>query len=227
MFDPRTTRHQAVATRCPHDVPGWTFLFDVLVASGSRLGEAWRLSGDEKADVRVIYGGGDVALFAFTARGQKSKRDEIVPSTPDMTRLLACVSPASRRRIASATDATRFRSEASRVTKRTPAHADSRGRGAYRGRSREGSIRLRSRPTANDTIGDPENEILISPASYWKMAIKISLKKWQLNRPYQEFMDVALVLYAFSILPILPIHTEALLDMPFDHRDPFDRLCDR
>ena len=80
---------------------------------------------------------------------------------------------------------------------------------------------------AIDTIGDPENEILISPASYWEMAIKISLRKWQLNRPYQEFMDVALVLYAFSILPILPIHTEALLDMPFDHRDPFDRLCDR
>lgn len=86
----------------------------------------------------------------------------------------------------------------------------------------EGDDRL-SDP-AIDTIGDPENEILMSPASYWEMAIKIRLKKWQLNRPYQEFMDVALVQYAFSILPILPVHAEALLNMPFHHRDPFDRL---
>jgi len=56
------------------------------------------------------------------------------------------------------------------------------------------------------------------------MAIKVSLGKWQLNQPYREFMDVALVQYAFSILPILPMHTERLLNMPFHHRDPFDRL---
>ena len=86
----------------------------------------------------------------------------------------------------------------------------------------EGDDRLSE--AAVDIIGDPENEVLISPASYWEMAIKISLRKWQLNRPYQEFMDVALVQYAFSILPILPIYTEGLLNMPFHHRDPFDRL---
>ena len=78
--------------------------------------------------------------------------------------------------------------------------------------------------SAGDTIADPDNEILISPASYWEMAIKISLRKWQLNRPYQEFMDVALVQYAFSILPISPLHAEELINMPFHHRDPFDRL---
>ena len=226
-FDRLTTRHQAVATRCPHYVPGWTFLFDVLVASGSRLREAWRLSGDEKADVRVIYGGGDVALFAFTARGQKSKRDEIVPSTPDMTRLLACVSHKKK--------AYRVGNRCNPLPKRGESRHQTHTR-AIRILSNAGRIadlRVRDRFASGhylrrrDTIGDPENEILISPASYWKMAIKISLKKWQLNRPYQEFMDVALVLYAFSILPILPIHTEALLDMPFYHRDPFYLLCDR
>ncbi len=86
----------------------------------------------------------------------------------------------------------------------------------------EGDERLSE--SAIDTIGDPDNEILMSPASYWEMAIKISLRKWQLNRPYQEFMDVALLQYQFSILPILPVHTERLLNMPFHHRDPFDRL---
>ncbi len=78
--------------------------------------------------------------------------------------------------------------------------------------------------SAIETIGDPDNEILISPASYWEMAIKIRLGKWRLNQPYQEFIDTILVRYAFGILPILPLHTVELLEMPFHHRDPFDRL---
>lgn len=69
----------------------------------------------------------------------------------------------------------------------------------------EGDGRLSE--AALDAIADPDNEILISPASYWEMAIKISLRKWPLNRPYQGFMDVALVQYAFSILPISPTVT--------------------
>ena len=35
-------------------------------------------------------------------------------------------------------------------------------------------------------IQDATNEILISPASYWEMAIKISIGKWQLNRPMRS-----------------------------------------
>jgi PIN domain nuclease of toxin-antitoxin system len=86
----------------------------------------------------------------------------------------------------------------------------------------EGDERLSE--SAIDTMCDPDNEILMSPASYWEMAIKISLRKWQLNRPYQEFMDIALLQYEFHILPISPLHTERLVYMPFYHRDPFDRL---
>ena len=73
-------------------------------------------------------------------------------------------------------------------------------------------------------IGNPNNEILISPASYWEMAIKISLGKWKLNQSYQHFIDIALVQYGFSILPVNPVHTEGLIKLPFFHRDPFDRL---
>ena len=86
----------------------------------------------------------------------------------------------------------------------------------------EGDERLSE--SAIDTMCDPDNEILMSPASYWEMAIKISVRKWQLNRPYQEFMDIALLQYEFNILPISPLHTERLVNMPFYHRDPFDRL---
>ncbi len=81
-------------------------------------------------------------------------------------------------------------------------------------------------PTARTLIQDASNEILISPASYWEMAIKVSIGKWRLNRPYEEFIDIALNQYGFQILPIAPTHTARLIGLPFPrgHKDPFDRL---
>lgn len=78
--------------------------------------------------------------------------------------------------------------------------------------------------TAQTLIQDASNEILISPASYWEIAIKISVAKWKLNRTYEEFMDIAVNKYGFQILPILPTHTAAVIGLPFHHKDPFDRL---
>ena len=77
---------------------------------------------------------------------------------------------------------------------------------------------------AQTLIQDASNTILISPASYWEIAIKISLGKWQLNRRYDEFVDVALNRYGFQVLPILHSHTARLIELPYFHRDPFDRL---
>jgi len=77
---------------------------------------------------------------------------------------------------------------------------------------------------AHNVIQDASNEVLISPASYWEIAIKLSIGKWQLNRPYEQFVSLGLGQYGFQILPILPSHTAHLVSMPFHHRDPFDRL---
>ena len=79
-------------------------------------------------------------------------------------------------------------------------------------------------PDARKVIQDASNEILISPASYWEIAIKISIGKWQLNSSYEQFIDIGLNKYGFKILPILPAHTARLIGLPFHHRDPFDRL---
>lgn len=78
--------------------------------------------------------------------------------------------------------------------------------------------------TARALIQDASNNILISPASFWEMAIKISLGKWQLNQPYDAFIEIGLSQYGFQVLPILPAHTAALIGLAFHHRDPFDRL---
>ena len=78
--------------------------------------------------------------------------------------------------------------------------------------------------TAKALILDPANQILLSPASYWEIAIKVSLGKLTLHRPYEEFIDICLNKYGFTILPIEPKHAAQLLSLPFHHRDPFDRL---
>jgi Uncharacterized protein conserved in bacteria, COG3744 len=86
----------------------------------------------------------------------------------------------------------------------------------------EGAPQIKA--TTQKLIQDVSNEILLSPVSYWEIAIKVSLGKWKLNRSYLDFIDLALNQYGFEVLAILPTHTAAVVELPFHHRDPFDRL---
>jgi PIN domain nuclease of toxin-antitoxin system len=79
-------------------------------------------------------------------------------------------------------------------------------------------------PAARSCIEDPGNEKLVSPASYWETAIKISIGKVTTPQPYDRFVEHAIAGQGFSLLPILPAHVSALISLPFHHRDPFDRL---
>ena len=80
--------------------------------------------------------------------------------------------------------------------------------------------------TAQRLVQDASNEVLISPASYWEIAIKASLGKWKLNQSFEDLMSLCLDQYGFQILPILPRHAPRLISLPFPpkHNDPFDRL---
>jgi len=77
---------------------------------------------------------------------------------------------------------------------------------------------------ARQLIEDATNPKFVSPATYWEIAIKISIGKYALNEPYETFIDRAIRQNGFFILPIEPRHTALLINMPFHHRDPFDRL---
>lgn len=77
---------------------------------------------------------------------------------------------------------------------------------------------------AKRAIEDPANDKYISPASYWELAIKISVGKYALTEPYEDFMKRAIDGNGFTILPVHWRHTARLTNMPFHHRDPFDRL---
>jgi PIN domain nuclease of toxin-antitoxin system len=77
---------------------------------------------------------------------------------------------------------------------------------------------------ARSTLLDSSIVKLISPASYWEIAIKISIGKYALSQPYEVFVAEAVDRNGFRILPIEPKHTATLIALPYHHRDPFDRL---
>jgi PIN domain nuclease of toxin-antitoxin system len=78
--------------------------------------------------------------------------------------------------------------------------------------------------TARELIRNPQTEVFVSPASYWEIAIKISIGKYRLPEPLAAFMDRELARNRFDILPISVRHADRVARLPFHHRDPFDRL---
>ena len=77
---------------------------------------------------------------------------------------------------------------------------------------------------ARALMDDLGNEILISPASYWEIAIKISLGKYRLEGDFEQFMEEQIARNQLTILPISTKHASVTASLPFHHRDPFDRL---
>jgi PIN domain nuclease of toxin-antitoxin system len=65
---------------------------------------------------------------------------------------------------------------------------------------------------------------LLSAASCWEMAIKASLGKLEIPRPVDRFLQEQLEVNGFSLLQMSLSHVAAVADLPFHHRDPFDRL---
>lgn len=77
---------------------------------------------------------------------------------------------------------------------------------------------------AKDLYLDSENEIFISMASIWELSIKSSLGKISLEQPLDEFVDEHVKGNDIRILKIELPHVLRIENLPFYHRDPFDRL---
>lgn len=77
---------------------------------------------------------------------------------------------------------------------------------------------------AKRLIADPGTEVLLSLASVWEMAIKISLDKLKISSPLERFVPEQLSLNGFRYLDIDFPHISRVSVLPFHHRDPFDRL---
>jgi len=69
-------------------------------------------------------------------------------------------------------------------------------------------------------IADPANEIYVSAASVWEIAIKRAIGKLGFA---QRIVEVILA-HRFQLLPITGQHAEHAAELPRHHADPFDRL---
>ena len=86
----------------------------------------------------------------------------------------------------------------------------------------EGTPAMGSR--ARTALAHPDNDVLLSIASCWELAVKLSFGKLRLARSLDQFIPEQLRLNGFSLLDIQLNHVVRVADLPFRHRDPFDRL---
>ncbi|OGP85149.1 MAG: twitching motility protein PilT [Deltaproteobacteria bacterium RBG_16_58_17] len=85
-----------------------------------------------------------------------------------------------------------------------------------------GSDRLSS--DAKTFIADMRNQLVLSAASLWEIAIKISLGKLDLLQPSGQLIPQQLEENDIAVLPLEIGHLNKVIDLPFHHRDPFARL---
>jgi len=74
-----------------------------------------------------------------------------------------------------------------------------------------------------EIIRHPENIIYICSASFWEIAIKMSLGKLELELSLDKLMS-DIKASDFNILQVEHEYVTNLLALPYIHKDPFDRL---
>lgn len=77
---------------------------------------------------------------------------------------------------------------------------------------------------ARQLILDSNNEIFLSIASLWEIAIKVNIGKLALDKPFNQLFPDELDSHGIEILNITINSLIHLTTLPFHHRDPFDRL---
>jgi PIN domain nuclease of toxin-antitoxin system len=78
--------------------------------------------------------------------------------------------------------------------------------------------------SARALISSEKHELFLSAVSSWEISIKHGLGKLALPAPPREFVPTRM--QVTRVLPLAVTHEHALrvADLPWHHRDPFDRL---
>ena len=79
-------------------------------------------------------------------------------------------------------------------------------------------------PLVFAALQDRRNDVFVSIASAWEMAIKVGIGKWPEAAGLVDKFDQEAAATGFRILPISLAHVRAAGLMQTPHRDPFDRL---
>jgi len=76
---------------------------------------------------------------------------------------------------------------------------------------------------ARALIDDPANQVMVSAATVWEIAIKHALGRDDMPISGDEALEWFRQA-GYDLLPITPAHAAAVEHLPNHHRDPFDRL---
>ncbi|MBS3975547.1 MAG: type II toxin-antitoxin system VapC family toxin [Syntrophomonadaceae bacterium] len=79
-------------------------------------------------------------------------------------------------------------------------------------------------PRAREVISDGENQLFLSAASGWEIAIKTRLGKLRLPGHLDAFISEQLATNFIDVLPVSMHHALYTYTLPEHHRDPFDRM---
>jgi PIN domain nuclease of toxin-antitoxin system len=77
---------------------------------------------------------------------------------------------------------------------------------------------------AEDVLSEGGNEVYLSAASSWEIAIKAAIGKLHLPEPPASYIPKRLRTSAIQPLPITHVHALAAPELPPYHQDPFDRM---
>ncbi len=71
---------------------------------------------------------------------------------------------------------------------------------------------------------EADNTVLLSMATLWEIAIKVSIGKLTLPQPFERIIPEQLAHNDITLLPIRLADCHQIIALPFHHRDPFDRI---
>jgi PIN domain nuclease of toxin-antitoxin system len=86
----------------------------------------------------------------------------------------------------------------------------------------EGDARLS--PDARTLIQEETNDLWLSVAALWEIAIKVSIGKLRLEEPFETLIPRLIHENEIALLGITLSHAAVVAALPHHHRDPFDRL---
>lgn len=82
--------------------------------------------------------------------------------------------------------------------------------------------RLSSR--CRHAIANPDSAVLVSVATVWEIAIKAGLGQLDMPADLGAYLHRQVRKNHFDLLPVGFDHAVAVRDLPWHHKDPFDRL---
>lgn len=77
---------------------------------------------------------------------------------------------------------------------------------------------------AAQQVIDSGSVLLLSHASVWEMAIKVSIGKLSFDDPFSQVMEEEIRANRYQLLPFELAHSFQVSSLPFHHKDPFDRF---